>query len=129
MAYKRVEVGQVLKIVAGSAGVDGTGPQGSGKDEGEGEEDRLESSATWHFAPVDETTIRLAERCRSVPWLEDVEMKARARESGGAEVARRSLGMSVQGGGESAESVLVVAHQTEKPGVKTPSRGLSYRES
>ncbi|KAF2868930.1 hypothetical protein BDV95DRAFT_106933 [Massariosphaeria phaeospora] len=94
-----------------------------------------------HFAPVDETTQRLVQRCTSVHWLQP-----RATDSNGAlettggptmmqlpdeyttgdgqkELARRTLGMSVQHGGESSTSVFLVAAHTEKPGVQTPSRG------
>jgi len=39
------------------------------------------------------------------------------------EVARRTLGMNLQPGGESALSIAAVAEHTEKPGVLTPSRG------
>ena len=42
---------------------------------------------------------------------------------GQRELARRNLGMSVQNGGESVNSVLEVARHVEKPGVQTPSRG------
>ncbi|KAF2198578.1 hypothetical protein GQ43DRAFT_474424 [Delitschia confertaspora ATCC 74209] len=103
-----------------------------------------------HFAPVDETTQRLVKRCINVPWLQPLPIEtdhapsetngqkgsASSTQSpivgsaesvvtgqGQREVARRTLGMSVQDGGESATSVLEVAKHTEKPGVLTPSRG------
>jgi hypothetical protein len=98
-----------------------------------------------HFAPVDETTQRLVTRCTTVPWLQpispglsnvsDSNGHASATQSpvsgelehvignGQKELARRTLGMSVQGGGESSTSVLEIAAHTEKPGVQTPSRG------
>ncbi|KAF2657816.1 hypothetical protein K491DRAFT_714111 [Lophiostoma macrostomum CBS 122681] len=98
-----------------------------------------------HFAPVDETTQRLVTRCIAVPWLQpaspdsssvsDSNGHASATQSpisngpehvignGQKELARRTLGMSVQSGGESSTSVLEVAAHTEKPGVQTPSRG------
>jgi hypothetical protein len=89
-----------------------------------------------HFAPVDDTTKRLVERCTTVPWLQQSDTSGTngndsATQSpvdniignGQKEVARRMLGMSVNGGGESATSVLEVASHTEKPGVQTPSRG------
>jgi hypothetical protein len=94
-----------------------------------------------HFAPVDETTKRLVARCNAVPWLQPSATETNdvsgsngngsATQSpieptlgnGQKEFARRKLGMSVDGGGESATSVLEVATHTEKPGVQTPSRG------
>jgi hypothetical protein len=87
-----------------------------------------------HFAPVDDTTIRLVKRCTSVPWLrtalngdgdgsETQSPIDNIPGSGQKEVARRMLGMSVDNGGESVMSVLEVAAHTEKPGVQTPSRG------
>jgi hypothetical protein len=106
MAYKRAEILQVLDVVAGG-GIAPATVAASG-------------SPHVHFAPADETTVRLAERCRRVEWV-----------AGGAEagsgmrgVARRSIGMSNDEGGESSLSVMAVAQHTEKPGVITPSRGL-----
>ncbi|KAF2018344.1 hypothetical protein BU24DRAFT_421328 [Aaosphaeria arxii CBS 175.79] len=94
-----------------------------------------------HFAPVDETTVRLVKRCTSVQWLQitpttasnaadsNGEALAQLPESsssvgkGQKEFARRTLGMSVDDGSESSTSVLAIAEHTEKPGVQTPSRG------
>lgn len=98
-----------------------------------------------HFAPVDETTQRLVKRCTSVHWLQppsadsnglpESNGRASAAQSptdgspehtkgdGQKELARRTLGMSVNVGGESSTSVLLVAAHTAKPGVQTPSRG------
>ena len=90
-----------------------------------------------HFAPVDDTTVRLVNRCTDVKWLQppatDPDARANGRTSamqspieehaignGQKELARRTLGMSVRG--ESTMSVLEVAAHTEKPGVQTPSR-------
>ncbi|KAF2007982.1 hypothetical protein P154DRAFT_418756 [Amniculicola lignicola CBS 123094] len=80
----------------------------------------LMSSGT-HFAPVDDTTRRLVKRCTDVPWMQP--SSADTNGNGQKELARRTLGMTVQGGGESTTSVLEVAAHTEKPGVQTPSRG------
>lgn len=83
-----------------------------------------------HFAPVDETTVRLVNRCTSVEWLQPpaADASANTRQSpveqvanGQKEYARRALGMSVQGGNESSTSVLEIAGHTAKPGVQTPS--------
>lgn len=91
-----------------------------------------------HFAPVDETTVRLVNRCTSVQWLQPPSVVADNDSTNGhgtalspidhtangqKEFARRALGMSVQGGGESSTSVLEIATHTEKPGVQTPSIG------
>jgi hypothetical protein len=96
-----------------------------------------------HFAPVDETTQRLVARCTAVPWLQPASDASvgtntngppsatgttaggyaeHSKGDGQKDVARRALGMSVNGGGESLTSVLEVAAHTEKPGVQTPSR-------
>ena len=65
-----------------------------------------------HFAPVDETTARLVERCLRVPWLHEVAPSP----------AKRSLGISLGAAGESSWSVLEVAALKERPGVLTKSR-------
>lgn len=93
-----------------------------------------------HFAPVDETTKRLVDRCTAVPWLKPpIITRTDTNETNGSdsavqspvesavgdgqkELARRMLGMSVEGGEASSTSVLEVASHTEKPGVLTPSR-------
>jgi hypothetical protein len=91
----------------------------------------LVSSGT-HFAPVDETTQRLVTRCTSVQWLQPAEDASGHNNTtspvdpalnGQKELARRALGMTVEGGGESSTSVLEIATHTEKPGVQTPSLG------
>ncbi|KAF2122045.1 hypothetical protein BDV96DRAFT_482519 [Lophiotrema nucula] len=79
-----------------------------------------------HFAPVDETTCRLVKRCTDVQWLQPPASDSNHKNvvgNGQKELARRTLGMSVQAGGESATSVLEIATHMEKPGVQTPSRG------
>ncbi|RYF48663.1 MAG: DUF2013 domain-containing protein, partial [Cytophagaceae bacterium] len=94
-----------------------------------------------HFAPVDETTQRLVTRCTSVNWLQRIATDGSGPNgnnssttspvdqaaNGQKELARRALGMSVQGGGESSTSVLEIAGHTEKPGVQTPSIGKLAR--
>jgi len=89
----------------------------------------LVSSGT-HFAPVDETTQRLVTRCTSVQWLQPGANGHSTATSpvdpvitGQKELARRALGMSVDGGGESSTSVLAIATHTVQPGVQTPSVG------
>lgn len=88
--YKRDEVLKVLRILGGSYNT--------------------------HFAPTDETTVRLVERVANVPWLRDDDVSE-------GEVARKLLGISLsptQTG--SSVSVVDVAGVMEKPGVQTPSR-------
>jgi hypothetical protein len=89
-----------------------------------------------HFAPVDETTVRLVHRCTSVQWLHPPAAAADLGTANGhntthspvdhvadgqKEYARRALGMTVQGGDESSTSVLEIAGHTAQPGVQTPS--------
>ncbi|KAI9822161.1 MAG: hypothetical protein M1832_003164 [Thelocarpon impressellum] len=77
----------------------------------------LSRARSAHFAPVDETTARLVERCLKVPWLGEPD--ATAPES----PARRALGISLGGAAvESSLSVVEVAAMSEKPGVLTRSR-------
>jgi hypothetical protein len=67
-----------------------------------------------HFRPVDETTVRLVERCGKVPWL--------SNPAEPENMAKRHLGMSNAQAKESTLSVLEVAGLKERPGVQTPSR-------
>ena len=93
--YKQDEVLRVLKILRGSHNA--------------------------HFAPADETTLRLVDRVTKVRWLEEV---TEGKESSGqAEVARKFLGISLSPS-QYASSISVgdVAGVMERPGVQTPSR-------
>lgn len=86
--YKREEILKVLSILSGEGNV--------------------------HFAPADETTLRLVDRVSKVRWL---------GESAEGEVARKFLGISLSHAqSQSNVSVVDVAAVMEKPGVKTPSR-------
>lgn len=86
--YKREEILKVLSILSGEGNV--------------------------HFAPADETTLRLVDRVSKVRWL---------GESAEGEVARKFLGISLSHAQtQSNVSVVDVAAVMEKPGVKTPSR-------
>ncbi|OTA99489.1 hypothetical protein M426DRAFT_325086 [Hypoxylon sp. CI-4A] len=88
--YKKDEIQKLLRILAGSGNT--------------------------HFAPVDETTLRLVDRVAKVQWLCDEGI-------GAAEVARKFLGISLSHS-ETASNVSVVdvAAVMEKPGVQTPSK-------
>lgn len=85
----------------------------------------LRGSHNAHFAPADETTLRLVDRVSKVPWIKEAD-KPREREgsgSGEAEVARKILGISLsRSATASSISVGDVAAVMEKPGVQTPSR-------
>ncbi|KAF3060322.1 Phosphatidylinositol 4,5-bisphosphate-binding protein SLM1 [Daldinia childiae] len=88
--YKKDEVQKLLRILAGSGNT--------------------------HFAPADETTLRLVDRVSKVKWLSD-------EGTGAGEIARKLLGISLSHA-ETASNVSVVhvAAVMEKPGVQTPSR-------
>lgn len=91
--YKREEVLKVLQILGGEGNV--------------------------HFAPADETTIRLVDRVAKVRWLAE----GGEGGSGEHEIARKLLGISLSPSqAASSVSVVDVAAVMEKPGVKTPSR-------
>lgn len=95
--YKQDEIVRVLKILRGSQNA--------------------------HFAPADETTLRLVERVAKVTWLEEAETREVREGSGEAEVARKLLGISLSHvQAASTISVVDIAAVTEKPGVQTPSR-------
>ncbi|KAI0475004.1 hypothetical protein GGR56DRAFT_491038 [Xylariaceae sp. FL0804] len=109
--YKRDEVHKVLRILAGS---------------GHG-----------HFAPADETTLRLVDRVGKVRWLAEASATATAAAAdegpgassssssgpGAGEIARKLLGISLSpADAASNTSVVDVAAVSEKPGVQTPSR-------
>lgn len=77
----------------------------------------LRGSQNAHFAPADETTLRLVDRICKIGWLEnDLGLRE-------GEVARKMLGISLSSS-QTASSVSVanVAGVMEKPGVQTPSR-------
>ncbi|KAF7535323.1 hypothetical protein G7Z17_g13219 [Cylindrodendrum hubeiense] len=81
----------------------------------------LRGSHNAHFAPADETTLRLVERVSKVKWVEESDHGSPG--AGEAEVARKFLGISLSHS-ESSSSISVgdVAAVMEKPGVQTPSR-------
>ncbi|KAH7325103.1 hypothetical protein B0I35DRAFT_175643 [Stachybotrys elegans] len=81
----------------------------------------LRGSQNVHFAPADDTTLRLVNRVAKVPWLDE---SVRERQgSGEVEVARKLIGISLSRvQSDSSISVSDVAGVMEKPGVQTPSR-------
>jgi hypothetical protein len=95
--YKREEIRRALRILVGGGA---------------------------HFAPTDETTLRLVDRVSNVDWLREEEHEAPST-SPEAGAKPRLLGISLTGSQTaSSASVVDVAAVMEKPGVKTPSRTL-----
>ncbi|RDW67893.1 hypothetical protein BP6252_09289 [Coleophoma cylindrospora] len=95
--YKRDEILKVLSLLGGTSNA--------------------------HFAPADDTTVRLVERVAKVCWLREEDISE-------GQVARKLLGISLSPS-QSASSVSVVdiAAVSEKPGVQTPSRKAEFDES
>jgi Protein of unknown function (DUF2013) len=94
--YKRSEIIRVLSILGGTSNA--------------------------HFAPADETTVRLVERVAQVSWLRD-------EVTSEGEVVRNFLGISLPASqAASSISVVDVAVVMEKPGVQTPSRKAEATE-
>lgn len=84
-----------------------------------------------HFAPVDETAVRLVSRCQHIGWLRDeVDRQddplspAIGTPLTDSDVAKRLLGMNLAEAGESSLSVLEVTAKVEKekPMVPAPRR-------
>ncbi|KAL1587208.1 hypothetical protein WHR41_04278 [Cladosporium halotolerans] len=86
-----------------------------------------------HFAPVDETVIRLVIRCKQVEWIREegdekdreIEQKLQQVAPDESAVAKKLLGMSIDDGGESSLSVDEVSAKVvakEKPTVPAPRR-------
>ena len=85
-----------------------------------------------HFAPVDETVIRLVIRCKQVEWLkeegdeqdQEIERKLSDVAPKDAEVEKQMLGMSLDEAGVSSLSVVDVSAKItkEKPAVPLPRR-------
>ena len=80
--------------------------------------------AVGHFGAVDETTNRLVARCAKVTWLQDGMSDSDGTSPVVVKAKQRLLSVSsLPGAMESSLSVLEVAAQKSKPGVKTPSLG------
>ena len=77
-----------------------------------------------HFGAVDETTKRLVGRCGRVSWLKQQQEEQDSPSPGSPTKPKQRLlsVVSIPGAMESSLSVMEVAAQTSKPGVKTPSR-------
>lgn len=78
-----------------------------------------------HFAPADETTLRLVDRVSKVKWIEEAEA-SNQDSPGEAELANKFLGISLSHSQTASKiSVSDVAAVMEKPGVQTPSRNAA----
>lgn len=92
----------------------------------------LVNRSSAHFAPVDETVIRLVIRCKQIEWLredgdeqdQEIERKLSEVAPKQSEVAKKMLGMSLDEGGVSQLSVVDVSANVakEKPSVPAPRR-------
>lgn len=92
----------------------------------------LVNRSSAHFAPVDETVLRLVIRCKQVEWLkedgdeQDLEIERKLAEVApkDTEVAKKMLGMSLDDAGVSSLSVVGVSAKAvkEKPSVPAPRR-------
>lgn len=92
----------------------------------------LVNRSTMHFAPVDETVLRLVIRCKQIEWLkeegdeqdQEVERKLSEVAPKDGDLAKKLLGMSLDQAGESSLSVDEVAAKVtkEKPSVPAPRR-------
>ncbi len=95
----------------------------------------LVNRSSAHFAPVDETVLRLVVRCKQIEWLreegdeQDEEIvrklaEVEVREPKDTDVAKKLLGMSIEEAGVSTLSVVDVSAKVarEKPSVPAPRR-------
>lgn len=78
-----------------------------------------------HFGAIDETTKRLVGRCGRVGWLSGLDPSSPISPTF---VKQRLLSVSTPSAMESSLSVVEVAAQKSKPGVKTPSRAEDKRK-
>ncbi|KAI6300234.1 hypothetical protein MCOR33_004026 [Pyricularia grisea] len=80
-----------------------------------------------HFAPADDTTLRLVDRVSKVKWLGLEPKELSPVGSGESEVARKLIGISLSESQiGSSVSVSDVAAVMEKPSVQTPSRRADH---
>ncbi|QIX00233.1 hypothetical protein AMS68_005750 [Peltaster fructicola] len=92
----------------------------------------LVNRSSAHFAPVDETVLRLVLRCKQIPWLREhndpedeiIEQRLAEVAPGEQAVAKKLLGMSLDAAAESSLSVLEVSAKIakQKPSVPAPRR-------
>jgi hypothetical protein len=92
----------------------------------------LVNRSSAHFAPVDETVLRLVIRCKQVEWLkeegdeqdDEIERKLAEVSPKDRDVTQKLLGMSLHDAGVSSLSVVDVSAKVtkEKPSVPAPRR-------
>jgi len=85
----------------------------------------LVNRSSFHFAPVDDTIVRLVSRCKQVAWIRDEsDQEDPTSPLTDAHVAKRLLGMNLAEAQESSLSVLEVTAKVEKekPMVPAPRR-------
>ncbi|KAI4733867.1 hypothetical protein E4T50_15576 [Aureobasidium sp. EXF-12298] len=85
----------------------------------------LVNRSSFHFAPVDETVVRLVSRCKQVAWIRDEsDHEDPTSPLTDTLVAKRILGMNLAEAQESSLSVLEVTAKVEKekPMVPAPRR-------
>lgn len=90
----------------------------------------LRGSGNLHFAPADETTLRLVDRVSNVTWLATEEKREEEKTLSPIEtlpsINKKFLGISLSDSQvASSASIVDVVAVREKPGVKTPSRTIS----
>lgn len=83
----------------------------------------MSGGAIGHFGAVDETTKRLVARCAKVSWLSEQASDSEGTSPVATKAKQRLLGVNLPGDMESSLSVVEVAAQKSKRGVKTPSLG------
>lgn len=83
----------------------------------------MSGNTSGHFGAVDETTERLVKRCHKVSWLNVAEFDPGEETTSPTGVSGRLLSRLTPQAMGSSMSVVEVAAQHSKPGLKTPSRG------
>ena len=88
----------------------------------------LVNKSSLHFAPVDDTIVRLVTRCRQIEWIRDESDEPTPAEKhaamksppSDADIAKKLLGMNMAEAGESKLSIIDVAAKVEKEERKRP---------
>lgn len=87
----------------------------------------LVNKSSLHFAPVDDTIVRLVTRCRQIEWIRDesdeptpAEKHAMKSPLSDADIAKKLLGMNMTEAGDSKLSIIDVAAKVEKEERKRP---------
>jgi len=91
MAYKAREILAVMRVLEG---------------------DSNSGSGYFHFAPADETTVRLVKRCRTVPWLDSVYQANQPRKEENGEASSSSDDKENESGGSPSHKRVDSARKT-----------------